>query len=109
MKPRSAGHLHVGHHQMAAADDILAAHTHCVRHRNEIRASDLCGCFYCVAIFPPSDIEDWLEEGPGNTTDVTSTGETALCPKCGIDSVVGSASGFPITTEFLQRMKEYWF
>jgi hypothetical protein len=34
---------------------------------------------------------------------------TALCPFCGIDSVIGSGSHFPITREFLEQMKAYWF
>ena len=33
----------------------------------------------------------------------------ALCPACGIDSVLGSASGFPVTPEFLGRMNACWF
>jgi len=28
---------------------------------------------------------------------------------CGIDSVIGSASGYPITTEFLESMNRRWF
>jgi hypothetical protein len=32
-------------------------------------------------------------------------GQTALCPRCGIDAVIGSASGYPITQDFLQRMR----
>jgi hypothetical protein len=77
----------------------VTAHKHSIRHRPEIERSELCGCFYCVHTFPPSAILDWVDED-----DVT-----ALCPHCGIDSVIGSASGFPITKEFLTRMNEYWF
>ena len=33
----------------------------------------------------------------------------ALCPSCGIDSVIGDASGFPITEEFLVAMEARWF
>lgn len=61
-------------------------------------ASRLCGCFYCGAIFPPSEIMDWGDEG-----------RTALCARCGIDSVIGDRSGFPITSEFLGQMNHYWF
>ncbi|MCE7962609.1 MAG: hypothetical protein DYH05_08955 [Acidobacteria bacterium ACB1] len=32
-----------------------------------------------------------------------------LCPKCGIDSVIGSNSGYPINDEFLRRMRSHWF
>jgi hypothetical protein len=35
--------------------------------------------------------------------------QTALCPHCGIDSVISSASGYPITAAFLHRMHDYWF
>jgi hypothetical protein len=35
-------------------------------------------------------------------------GQTAICPKCGIDSVV--SSDLPITDEiFLDEMNKYWF
>ena len=52
---------------------------------------------------PPREIDEWVgEEGAG-------PGQTALCPYCGIDSVIGDSSGFPTTTEFLSKMKSYWF
>ena len=34
---------------------------------------------------------------------------TALCPYCHIDAVIGDASGFPITEEFLTEMMRRWF
>jgi hypothetical protein len=34
---------------------------------------------------------------------------TALCPERMIDSVLGDASGFPITPDFLAAMHQYWF
>ena len=41
--------------------------------------------------------------------DISTSGQSALCPRCGIDSVIGADSGYPITVEFLTRMKEHWF
>jgi hypothetical protein len=32
-------------------------------------------------------------------------GQTALCPWCGIDAVIDSVSAYPITQDFLQRMR----
>jgi hypothetical protein len=84
---------------MAPEPDVDRAHRHSSRHRAEIEASELCGCFYCRRTFPPGEIEHWLNEGNG----------TALCPHCAIDSVLGSASGFPITADFLRRMHARWF
>lgn len=79
-------------------NDHVLAHRRCVMHRIELEKSDLCGCFYCMANFSPSTIDKWIDQE-----------QTALCPKCGIDSVIGSASGFPITKEFLEQMYAHWF
>jgi hypothetical protein len=76
----------------------VKAHEHCSLHRAEVEISSLCGCFYCFATFLPSEISQWIDEG-----------QTALCPKCEIDTVIGTASGFPMTREFLTRMHEHWF
>ena len=82
--------------------NIESAHRHSSVHRDEILASDVCGCFYCRQTFPPSEIEEWVDERDG-------VGRTALCPRCGIDSVIGSRAGFALTPEFLREMYDYWF
>jgi hypothetical protein len=79
--------------------DIIDAHTHTVDHRAELESSSLAGCFHCIAVFEPSEIEEWVDDG-----------KCALCPKCGIDSVIGDGSGFPVTDkQFLQEMNRFWF
>ena len=78
--------------------DHLRAHGHSLNNREELAKSGVCGCFCCLATYPPSEIVEWIDEG-----------QTAICPKCPVDSVIGSASGYPITVEFLQRMHDYWF
>lgn len=82
--------------------DLESAHGHSSRHRGEVLGSELCGCFYCCQTFPPSAIEDWVDE-------VNDVGTTAICPRCGIDSVIGSRSGIVLTPEFLKEMQGYWF
>jgi len=96
---------------MSSADEsfkvaIVEAHRHCALHYDEIQRSELCGCFYCLHIFGPTEILDWFDDH--NVGEGTS-GTTALCPKCGIDSVVGSASTYPITKDFLSAMRARWF
>jgi len=76
---------------------------HSSNHRSEILASSVCGCFQCCARFSPQDIHEWVDEGP------SGEGQTALCPKCGIDSVIGVRSGLDVSEEFLATMKAYWF
>lgn len=80
-------------------DIINASHKHTIRHRAEILQSDVCGCFYCITIFRPKDIIDWIDDE-----------QTAICPNCGIDSVIGDKSGYPvIDNNFLKQMNSYWF
>ena len=80
-------------------DEADRAIGHAESNRDEIRASDLCGCFRCLAVFPPGRVRLWIGDGDFS----------ALCPECGIDSVIGSASELPITAEFLTRMNQHWF
>ena len=57
----------------------------------------------CLATFSPTEIQDWIED------DEADVGQTALCPRCGIDSVIGSKSGISLDVAFLSRMHAYWF
>jgi hypothetical protein len=52
----------------------------------------------CLETFVPGEIQDWTDEGA-----------TAMCPRCGIDSVLGSASGFSLSRDSLNLMHHYWF
>ena len=78
---------------------IIAAHKHCANHRESLRRDNVCGCFWCLEIYSPCEITEWIEDGGG----------TAICPYCSVDSVIGESSGYPITREFLSAMNEYWF
>ncbi len=80
--------------------DYILAHEYCTSNKESIMKSELCGCFYCLAIFAPSEIFEWIPN---------KNGDTAVCPRCDIDSVIGSASGFPIKKDFLDKMKQHWF
>jgi len=79
-------------------DDIIKAHKYSSNHKNKILKDDICGCFHCLEIFNPSKINNWIDDISG----------TAICPYCGIDSVIGESSGYPITKEFLEEMNGCW-
>jgi hypothetical protein len=81
-----------------AGDEHITAQDASFRRRGELMASERCGCFYCLEVFAPKAIVEWADDE-----------QTALCPHCGIDSVIGSSSGHPIDQSFLRRMKEHWF
>lgn len=79
--------------------DSIEAHKYSSSHKNKLLADKKCGCFYCLEIFNPKEIIDWVEERDG----------TAICPYCNMDSIIGESSGHSITKEFLKEMKNYWF
>jgi hypothetical protein len=83
---------------------LLEAHRHCTLNAHEIASSTICGCFYCCQTYIPTEVTEWIDD-----TIHGQEGRTALCPKCSIDSVIGSAAGFPITVAFLAAMRERWF
>lgn len=84
--------------------DLDKAHTFCSNNMPMLKKDKLCGCFFCLEIFDPAQISDFIEAD----NDCDGLG-TAICPYCGIDSVISESSGFPISTEFLNRMHQRWF
>lgn len=83
-----------------AEPDYIQAHQFSAHHREMLEQSTVCGCFLCLKIFNPTEIREWL---------TSEKGHTAFCPHCGMDTVIGDSSGYPITKEFLYKMKSYWF
>lgn len=80
-------------------EDIIEAHKYSANHKKELLQDSIFACFYCGKVFHPNEIIMWVKDIFG----------TAVCPYCGIDSVIGESSGFPITEEFLERMHKRWF
>ncbi len=77
---------------------LQGAHKASFKNNDALAKSSKCGCFYCLETFTPDEINCMIDFGA-----------TALCPKCRIDSVLGDASGYPITEAFLTEMKQHWF
>ncbi|MEI0528632.1 cytoplasmic protein [Brachyspira intermedia] len=61
---------------------------------------DVCGCFYCVSIFSPKLITDWIED---------ENDLTAICPYCGIDSIIPNHSDYQLNKELLEEMRKHFF
>ena len=80
-------------------NDLQEAYKHSNNNKTEIMKSNTCGCFYCREIFIPKEIKNWIKDKE----------LTAQCPYCLVDSVIGDASGIPITKAFLDEMHEKWF
>ena len=78
------------------------AHRRSIFHRAELSASERCGCFDCLATFTPAEITGWTDTGKPEAE------WTALCPRCGMATVLSDGSGHPITQDFLSRMHAHW-
>ncbi len=91
-------------------NDLLAAHRHTTRNGAQVRASRVCGCCCCQYIFPPDEIVAWagLDLEQLDAPDAADS-QTAMCPRCGSEAVLGDRAGFPITAQFLARMNDAWF
>jgi len=52
-------------------------------HRERLLRSQFAVCYYCSAEFSPTAVVEWTDE------DVQGIGQTATCPYCSVDAVVG--------------------
>jgi len=75
-----------------------AALKHAARHRDELVKSSHCACFFCFCTFSSSQIYQWVDDK-----------QTALCPRCGINAVIGTASGLTVNRRFLRKLNELMF
>ena len=81
-------------------EQLHAAHKISYANKTRLSVPQKCGCFYCLRFFSSEDIVDWSIDKPD---------WTAICPYCGIDSVIGENDGYPLTEDFLEEMFEEWF
>jgi hypothetical protein len=49
--------------------------------RKQLLVSEMAVCYYCFKQFNPSEVLEWC--------DGDQPGQTAICPYCSVDSVVG--------------------
>jgi hypothetical protein len=83
-------------------EELKATYSHSIRNEESILKSDICGCFHCISIFPAVDVKsaEFIIEKDGS--------RTAICPICGIDSVLGDAS-VEISAEILEALNGLYF
>lgn len=81
--------------------------------RHAIESSDQVGCFNCERIWDPLDfpIKEWIDDRPSRRQPGAGLhgNATALCPFCGIDSIIAKLSVGKITVIMLDRMEAHWF
>ena len=70
--------------------ELKKAHKSSTKNREELTKAKRCGCFHCNEIFTPIEIKKWVDND-----------QTAICPKCGIDSVIPENDEIQITNDLL--------
>jgi hypothetical protein len=75
-------------------------HNRVTDNKEELSRSKTCGCISCMRIFSPQEIESYLKN---------DSGETAFCPYCMMDAVIGDATGVKLTKENLKKLNQIWF
>ena len=78
-------------------DHVEIMHRLSSKHRGALLESEVSGCFFCLRTFPSETIEEWTDDN-----------QTALCPNCGIDSVLPGA-WIDLDGRLLEWMNERWF
>ena len=53
-----------------------------------------CGCYYCIRAFDGNDVTEFCDSS-----------RTALCPHCGIDSVLAGE----VCIDLLTKLNKIWF
>jgi hypothetical protein len=76
---------------------LKALHKTSMHNRKSLSEAAVCGCFYCLRDFGFDQITRWVDND-----------DTALCPFCEIDSVLGFDTTSADAT-LLRQMREYWF
>ena len=56
-----------------------------------------CYCFYCKQKFDSSEVVEYIDNG-----------QTGLCPKCGVDTILPDSLG-EINDKVIDEMNKYWF
>lgn len=73
--------------------ELIDLHSHSFKNKETLRQKSVAGCFCCCKVFPTSAIKEYTDEG-----------DTAICPNCGIDSVLDE-----VGENLLFQMNQRWF
>lgn len=77
---------------------LKQVHDHSFKNRAEIARSLICYCIHCEEASASGQVKEWVDDG-----------ETALCPKCGVDALIGNAAGYEMTEPLLKEMHDFYF
>ena len=79
--------------------DYVAAFDATLQNRNDPELSAACGCIWYESVYSSREVREYVPDDLENT---------AVCPHCGHDTVIGDAAGYPLTKDFLHTMHRFW-
>lgn len=84
-----------------SSEEYEQARQHSIENRQEIKKSKQVLCYYCKRVYTSNEIKDYATD---------EKDDTAICPHCNVDTVIGDASGLPVTCEhFAKHIHWYGF
>ena len=98
---RYKGKKLLGHRRSYSDEEearLKKLHAYSSHNRALVEGARQCHCFYCRATVDASEVVDY-----------TDNGQTAICPKCGIDSILPDSIEDTLNADTIAEMNEYWF
>jgi len=86
--------------RMKTDPKFLELAKHSSHNEIEILHSKTCSCYFCRQTYSARDVNDWTND---------KGGVTALCPICGMDSVIGDACGVPLDKNLLKDLNQAFY
>ena len=86
---------------------IEAARTHAIGNRNEIEVSKYAGCFSCCSVFDRKSVIEWRDEWVSPEMHSRVAKWTAICPRCGETTVIGSVTGLLDDQAYLPLIRSF--
>lgn len=88
--------------QLLAAEQtsppITEASEYSIYNKDALAGSERAACYECLTVFKASEITEFVDNE-----------KTALCPHCGIDTVLPESAGYSFSAASLEALNEYWF
>ena len=79
-------------------EELKEHHDRCNDNRDALKLHGRAGCFCCLKIFPASEVIYFVCDG-----------DTAQCPKCGIDSVIVDDGDKEFSPKLLSALQYEYF
>jgi NAD-dependent SIR2 family protein deacetylase len=84
--------MQMNQHNMKKAHDTSSDHVFILMSSTEVR------CFHCLETISTEEITEWVDGR-----------RTALCPKCGIDALIGDATKFDLDNDLFFGVMNAWY